>query len=46
MASNSGVYTCQVMLTVDGTDVFNYSDISRVTLTGECDPVNYNSLLH
>ena len=36
MASDSGVYTCLAMLTVDGTDIFNYSDTSRVTLIGEC----------
>ena len=36
MASDTGVYTCLVMLTVDGTDIFNYSDTSLVTLIGEC----------
>ena len=34
MASDSGVYSCQAMLTIDGTDVLDYFDASRVTLAG------------
>lgn len=36
VASDSGVYTCQAVITVDGNDIFTYSDVSHVTLTGEC----------
>ena len=36
VASDSGEYTCQEMLTVNGTDMFTYSDSSQVALTGEC----------
>ena len=33
-ASDSGVYACQAMLTIDGTEMFDYFDTSQVTLTG------------
>ena len=36
VASDSGVYTCPVVITVDGTDMFTSDDTSRVILTGEC----------
>ena len=35
VASDSGEYTCQEILTVNGTDIFTYSDSSQVALTGE-----------
>ena len=35
MASDSGVYDCQVILSIDGTDIFDYFDTSQVTLTGK-----------
>ena len=34
MASDSGMYRCQVTLTIDGTDMLDYYDTSQVTLTG------------
>ena len=36
MASDSGTYTCRVVVSVVSveTDMFNYSDTSQVTLTG------------
>ena len=33
-AADSGVYSCQVTLTIDVTDMLDYFDTSRVTLTG------------
>ena len=36
VASDSGEYTCQEMITVNGTDMFTYSDSSRVALIGKC----------
>ena len=36
MASDSGIYTCQAVITVDGTDMFTSDDTSIVVLTGEC----------
>ena len=36
VASDSGEYTCQERLTVNGTDIFIYSDSSQVALIGEC----------
>ena len=35
MASDSGVYTCQAMISVDLTDMFTSDSDSQVTLTRE-----------
>ena len=36
MASDSGIYTCRAVITVNGTDNFTSDGDSQVTLTGEC----------
>ena len=36
MQGDSGVYTCQVNLTISGTDNFNAFNTAKVLLTGEC----------
>ena len=35
VASDSGVYTCQAILTVNETDMFTYSDVTHITLKGK-----------
>ena len=36
VASDSGIYTCRTVITVDETDMFTSDGDSQVTLTGEC----------